>query len=347
MSEPTEEPTPKRLRKAREDGDSPLSTFASQAAAFAAAVAVLPTTVPALATHAAADLRGAMARVAEASPSVVVDCQALATSLVMLAAPIVLTAAVTSAIVSMVQTGGVVATKRLTPDLAKLDAIAGLRRLVSTDRLVTVLRAFVFAGAVLWVTYVTMRDHARDLARATGRVDAAAVVSGALALSVAERALAMGLVLAAIDIVVTRRSWLRRLRMTKADVKREHKESEGDPQLKSARERAHHEVLAAVAVANVKKASVVVVNPTHLACALEYDETAGHEAPIVVASGRGELARRIVEAANHYGVPVLQDVPLARALVELEIGDEIPEVLYQAVAEILREAWGGDRPPEP
>jgi flagellar biosynthesis protein FlhB len=128
--------------------------------------------------------------------------------------------------------------------------------------------------------------------------------------------------------------------MSKADVKREHKESEGDPQQKAARERAHHEMLASVAIANVRQASVVIVNPTHIACALRYDEEGGDEAPTLVASGRGELARRIIEAAAQYGVPVLRDVPLARALVELEIGDEIPPELYEAVAEILREAWG-------
>jgi flagellar biosynthesis protein FlhB len=81
------------------------------------------------------------------------------------------------------------------------------------------------------------------------------------------------------------------------------------------------------------------VNPTHLATALRYDEGEGDEAPVVVANGEGDLAKRIVEAAHAYGVPVVRDVPLARALAELEIGEQIPEALYEAVAEILREAW--------
>jgi flagellar biosynthesis protein FlhB len=86
----------------------------------------------------------------------------------------------------------------------------------------------------------------------------------------------------------------------------------------------------------VKDATVVVVNPTHLASALRYREDED-EAPRVVAQGKGELARRIVEAARAYGVPCVRDVPVAHALAELETGDEIPEVLYEAVAEILRE----------
>jgi flagellar biosynthesis protein FlhB len=146
-----------------------------------------------------------------------------------------------------------------------------------------------------------------------------------------------------LDILVTRRTWLKRLRMTKDEVKREHKESEGDPQIKAARERAHHEMLASATVGRVKEASVVVVNPTHLACALRYDAEKEDDAPLVLAVGEGDLARRIVEAANAYGVPVLRDVPLAHALVELSPGDRIPEELYEAVAEILREAWAQPR----
>ena len=144
--------------------------------------------------------------------------------------------------------------------------------------------------------------------------------------------------------VVTRRSWKKRLRMSKDEVKREYKESEGDPQMKAARERAHHEMMASATIGNVRTASVVVVNPTHLACALRYQTTSDDEreadgAPVVVANGEGDLAQQIIRAARDYGIPVVRDVPLARALSELAVGDEIPEALYEAVAEILRAAW--------
>ena len=141
-----------------------------------------------------------------------------------------------------------------------------------------------------------------------------------------------------IDVVVVRRSWMKRLRMGKDEIKREHKESDGDPQLKAAREKLHHELLAQSTLGNVKRASVVIVNPTHLACALRYDEDEGDQAPVLVARGEGELAKRIVEAARAYGIPVLRDVPLARAIHELDVGEEIPEALYEAVALVLREA---------
>jgi FlhB-like protein len=91
----------------------------------------------------------------------------------------------------------------------------------------------------------------------------------------------------------------------------------------------------------VEKARVVIVNPTHFATALSYDES-DEGAPRVVAQGQGEVARRIIEAARARGVPVVRDVPIARALAELEVGEEIPEALYEAVAEILREVLDGE-----
>lgn len=345
MSDKTEEPTPKRIRKAQEEGNSPLSTFASQSVAFVCAVAIAPSAIVALVSRAGMDLRSAIARAGDPSPEIAFDPGAIASAVVVLSAPILAAAAVSGAVASVVQTGGVIATKRLTPNLGKLDPIEGMKQLVSTQRIIAVLRAALFATAVAWIVHGTLRSNAAALARVAGRLDAAVTVGTTLGIEVAKKAAVVGLFLAVLDVVVTRRSWRKKLMMTKEEIKREHKESEGDPQQKAARERAHHEMLASATIGNVKKASVVIVNPTHIACALKYDEKEGDEAPVLVASGHGDLAKRIVEAARQYGVPVLRDVPLARALVELEVGDEIPEALYEAVAEILREAWE-EAPPE-
>ncbi len=339
MSDKTEEPTPKRIRKAQEEGNSPLSTFASQSLAFMCAVAIAPAAVAALASRAGSDLRLAIARAGDGTADVRFDPSALASSILVLSAPILATAALSGAVASVVQTGGVIATKRLMPNLGKLNPIEGCKQLVSMQRWIAVFRSAIFAAAVAWIVDGALRSNAVSIAHVAGRLDAAVALAGTIAIDVAKKAAVIGLFLAALDIVVTRRAWRKKLMMTKEEIKREHKESEGDPQQKAARERAHHEVLASATIANVRNASVVVVNPTHIACALRYDEAGGDEAPVVVASGQGDLAKRIVEAANQYGVPVLRDVPLARALSPLEVGDEIPEALYEAVAEILREAW--------
>ena len=345
MSDKTEEASPKKLRKAQEEGDSPISSFASQSVAFLCAAFVAPAAIAALASKTTTDLRSAIARAGDHAPVVVFDPLPIATSVIALTVPILAAAAVAAAVAAVVQSGGIVATKRLQPKLERLNFISGLKSLFSASRLVAIARAALFGAAVAWFAYAALHDHAADIARSAGRLPEAAALAADLALGVVKRAAVLGVFLAILDVVVTRRSWRKKLMMSKADVKREHRESEGDPQLKAARERAHHEMLAAATVANVQKASVVIVNPVHIACALRYDEEDGDEAPVVVASGHGDLAARIVQAARAHNVPILQDIPLARALVELEIGSAIPEALYEAVAEILREAWSSDEAP--
>jgi flagellar biosynthesis protein FlhB len=267
------------------------------------------------------------------------DAAGVATAVVAAAAPILLAAGLSSAVASVVQSGGVVATKKLAPNLDRLNVFNGIKQLFSPTRAVAIVRAAAFGAGVAFLAYQGLHSHAADLARSVGRLDASVHVASVIAMDVAKRAAILGMFLAVLDIVVTRWQWAKRLRMSKDEVKREHKESEGDPQLKSARERAHQEMLASAQIANVKTATVVVINPTHIACALRYDEEGGDEAPVVVASGQGDLAQKIALAARQYGIPVLRDVPLARALIELEVGTAIPEALYEAVAEILREAW--------
>jgi flagellar biosynthesis protein FlhB len=346
LSDKTEQPTPRRLRKAREEGDSGASAYAAQALAFTVAVAAVPSALGALAWWASAALRVALARVGSSHASPLAaprfDPAELATTVVALTFPVLLAVGIAGAVAHAVQTGGVVSTKKLAPSLERLDPFAGFARLVSPSRLFAVARAIVASVAVAWLAGQVLVDHVVDLSRLAGRPRWVATVLRELAGWLAWRAALVGLAIGAVDVLVTRRAWTKKLRMTKDEVKREHRDAEGDPQLKAARERAYHELLAQVAIANVRGASVVVVNPTHLACALRYDarrrdDAPGDDAPVVVASGEGEVAARILQAANDHGVPVVRDAPLARALLELEVGQAIPEALYEAVAEILRE----------
>jgi flagellar biosynthesis protein FlhB len=343
MSDKSEDPTPKRLRKAREEGDSGVSTQAAQAVAFLVAVALAPSAVSALASTSTDFLKNAIARAGDSTP-VAADPTAFAMPVIMLVVPLLLAAGAASAVVQFVQTGGFVASKKLQPKLERLDVFEGFKNLFSSVRALAVVRALLAGSIVAYLSYRGLKEHAADVAHVAGRLGFVGALAGTIAERAVRDAALFGLAVGALDLLVTRRSWMKRLRMSKDEVKREYKESEGDPQLKAARERAHHEMLASATVANVKNATVVVVNPTHIACALRYDEEEGDDAPLVVAVGEGDLARQIVEAARAYGVPVLRDVPLARALIELVPGDRIPEELYEAVAEILREAWSQPKP---
>jgi flagellar biosynthetic protein FlhB len=336
--EKTEQPTEQRLRKARLEGDSGLSTYAGQAAAFFVALLLLPSVAAATSARCSSWLKEALVRAGERPAPTTFDGVALAKDVILLVAPMLLATAAVVAVLGAIQTGGSIAIGKLAPDLAKLDPIAGLKKLVSVDRLFSVARALIAASAIAYLAYGQLKAHAADVAHTAGRLALVADLGGTIAQRVARDAAILGLVMAGVDLFVVRRGWMKRLKMSRAEVKREHKESEGDPQMKAARERARHELLAQATVARVKDASVVVVNPTHLASALKYAEDEDG-APVVVASGEGELAERIIRAAHDYGVPIVRDVPLAHALRELEVGDEIPEALYEAVAEILRAAW--------
>ena len=130
---------------------------------------------------------------------------------------------------------------------------------------------------------------------------------------------------------------LRRMRMSREDLKEEHKESEGDPHLKARQRQLRQQASRRRMMAAVPRATVVVTNPTHYAVALAYEKDSG--APRVVAKGMDSMAGRIREAAREAGVPLVPNPPLARALYKLELGREIPPDHYAAVAEIIAFVW--------
>ncbi len=339
MSQRTELPTRRRIEQARASGDSPNSTFFGQAVAFFAVLAVVPAAVAAASDELMRLVRAQLAQAA--TPTVDAGSALIATASVVtrLSVPLVAVIAVSSALASLMQTGGVFSAKKFALDASRLNVAQGLGKLLSKERALAVLRASVLAAGCAYVAFDAIVESLPRLARLAGRIELAPSLALATGMVIAKRAATLALGIGLVDLLWTRRAWLSRLRMTKEEVKREHRETDGDPELKAARERAHHEMLASAIVRNVPQANVVVVNPTHLACALRYDAERGDEAPHLVASGRGELAARIVAAARQFGIPVLQNVSLAHALVELEVGTEIPEALYEAVAEVLRAAW--------
>jgi len=339
VSDKTEDPTPRRLAKAREKGEVAVSATASQSLGFLVAVFTVTGTVTATASEASALLRRAIREGGTSWSS-----QDFALELVKLVTPLLVVVGASAALSTVVQTGGLWAPGRVAPDLAKLDPIAGLRSLFSWQRSWNVARALLAALVVGWLSWRELVRNAADLAHSVGQRASAAVLAEHAAYRLARNAAFVGLALGLVDLLVVRRSFLGKQKMSKAEVKREHRESEGDPQLKAARHRAHQEMLNAASINAVRDATVLIVNPEHLAIALRYVD-GEDEAPRVMANADGELAQRMQDAARAWGIPVVRDVPVARALRELEVGDTIPEALYEAVAEILREAWAAEEEP--
>jgi flagellar biosynthesis protein FlhB len=331
MSDKTEQPTPRRLRKAREQGDGPVSSAFVSSVAFLLPLVLVPAVAEATAARASELVRAAAQR-----PDAFAGARGLALDVAALSIPIVAAAALGAVAAGLVQTQGHVSASRFALRFERLDPVEGIKNLFRLERVLAVARALALAFVVGLFSWVVFRGHAADLAFSAGNERAVVPVVLALGRTIAWAAALVGLAFGALDIAVTLRAWRERHKMSKDEVRREYRETEGDPQLKAQRRRAHQEALTGAILNAVKDATVVIVNPTHLANALRYRDDED-DAPRVVAQGRGELARRIVEAARAYGVPCVVDVPVARALAELETGDEIPEVLYEAVAEILRE----------
>jgi type III secretion protein U len=331
----SEEPTPRRLRRAREEGGSGASAFASQAVALVAATALVPVTISAVASRVEDRLRDAIHRAAEPVVTASFDAGQAARDLVLLCLPILAGAAMASAATSLIQTGGILGARRLAPRLERLNPLMGLDRLVSRQRLFAAARAVAAGSLVGWIVLHHLSARAGDIARASGRL----VFAGPTAIAIAERigwsAALLGVAVAALDIVVTRSDWTRRLRMSRDEVRRELKETGGDPVARGARDRARLEASALGAIAAVRTATVVVWDGQRAACALRYED--GDLAPRVVASGNGAMADAIVREARTYGVATAEDVELAHALAACSAGESIPETLYDPVAVVLRD----------
>lgn len=341
MSEKTEQPTAKKLLEARRRGEAPKSREATTALLFLTAGGVLGATGAelwrAFEDIARACLVGAAA--GSSRDAVTLLRSALEAGFVA-SAPAVGALVVVAAMASFVQVGPMWSADAVSPKLERLDVFKSARNLFSQRQLIELAKSCLKLLLVGWVSYYTLRDAARGVVSLASR-DAAAILSvgGEIGRALVLRAGAAMALVAIADLIYQRWRFMRDQRMSKDEVKREHRESEGDPHQKQARDRMRHEILEHNVLEEVRRADVLVVNPTHFAIALRYDDGDEDAVPEVLAKGRDELARRMIAAAEEAGVPVMRDVPLAHALYEMEVGDGIPEALYEAVAVVLRAAY--------
>lgn len=340
-SERTEEPTPKKLKKAREAGQVPKSRELPGALLLLTAAVGLGAAAEGWQADFAAGLDVALRAAASPGTGSLAAAGARIASLGAHAcAPILVALVLTAVVGHLVQTGPLLATSAVGADLSRLDPIAGMGRIASRKSLVELLRATVKLAVVGLVAAYVLRDALPAvLASVSAAPQAVLTAAGTLVRTLVLRVGGAVLALAILDVLYQRWQFRQEQRMTKDEVKREHREADGDPHVKRERERVRREIAQHDLLESVRRADVVVINPTHLAVALRFDEESEQSAPQIVGKGQDELARRIVEVAREAGVPVMQDVPLARGLYELEVGDEIPERLYEAAAAILRAAW--------
>ncbi len=336
--EKTEEPTPERLRKLRDDGNVAKSQDINMAVSFLVCFFVLAGTMPFVADE-MKNLTQLAVYAAFSSHELDVSMPRLLfaglVSMGKSCAPVLAAAMVVGVALNVAQVGFMFTTKPLVPDLNKVNPINGLKGMFNMKKVVELLKTILKFVIVSWLSWLAIKAALRDLALLI-RADVAVTVKvvGGIIWDFVTKIGGGFLIIAAFDYFYQKKRYMKDNMMSKYDVKQEYKQSEGDPHQKAERRRTHQEIVNSAGSAAVKKADVVVRNPEHIAIALKYNKDKG-SAPEVIAKGSRIWAEKILDAARRYGVPVVRNVPLAHALDKLEIGDEVPEELYEAVAEVL------------
>jgi len=220
-------------------------------------------------------------------------------------------------------------------DWQKVNPVSGFKRMFSLMTLWDGTRAVLKAAFVGYVGFVTLKAG-WDAVLATSATDVRTGAStlGSVGLGLLWRCVVVLLLLSAIDYAIQWWRVERNLRMTRQEVKDELKQTEGDPNVKAQLRRRYRQLVMHRQIQRVKEATVVITNPTHYAVALRYDPKT-LPAPQVIAKGTDWMAQRIVQEARKHGVPIVQNAPLAQALMKVNIGAFIPPELYQATAEVL------------
>ncbi len=350
MSNKTEQPTPKKLRDARKKGNVPFSKDANSVATFLGGLLVISVSMRAIQRSFTEIYGDAVSRVeAEALDPMLMPAvlrEAIWTAFLLLL-PIVVPLALLGALAAWIQVGPVVSTEKLKPKLEKLDPLKQAKNIFSTRGLFELAKTFAKLTLLFLIAGVTIWGS-RGVLLQLGYVDAAGVAfhTGSIArrflLTVAAVFAAIGL----LDFAFQRWKWRKDLMMTKDEIKREFKDSEGDPQIKGKRRQIHQEILSEDVKTAVRQADAVVVNPTHYAIVLRYNDK-DMAAPKVTAKGLDKKAKMIIRMARRRNVPILRDVPLAHALYDVRVDRFVPSELFDAVAQVLLFAWkirreGGD-----
>jgi flagellar biosynthetic protein FlhB len=331
----SEAATPRRIERAREQGQVALSREAAGFAALLGGSLAALLVLPALGLEMLKAMRALLERTHELAPAE--GAAALGWQALRVVVPVAGAAALGATAATLLQTRGLVAAAPLAPKLAKISPTAGVARMFGTEALAEFLRSLLKMGVVAAALWVALGDVNALQAVLHAPVGGTMIVAWDAAIRLVQAALIAFGGIALLDLAWVRFRHLRQLRMTRIELRDEAKESDGDPQLRARRRQIREARARRRMMAEVPRAAVVITNPTHYAVALAYKE--GDAAPSVVAKGADEVAARIRAAAEAAGVPLVANPPLARALHRLELGAAIPAEHYQAVAEIIAFVW--------
>lgn len=344
--EKTEDPTSKKLEDARKKGQVAKSRELVSAVSLLVCFVMLKMLIGFLNTGFQETFQGIYNYIPEvgqtAAGNAGVDVfmhqmigQVLQRMLILLA-PFLIVSFFIAFVMNMVQFKWKVSREPLKPKFNKFNPVSGMKKIISKDSLMELFKSILKIGLVIWIIWGDLEDviatilplYGYDLLSGLG-------IIGNLALNIAIKIAAFYLIIGFADLLYQKRKFKNEMKMTKQEVKDEYKNSEGDPAVKGKIRSKMREASQRRMMQDVPTADVVITNPTHLAVALSYESNSG-KAPVVVAKGEDFLAKKIRELAKENNVEIVENKPLARMLYyNVDIGQEIPPELYQAVAEVL------------
>lgn len=340
-SERTEKPTSRRLKDARKRGQVPRSRDVGDALHLGAALLVLGWWGAEMLRGMSAAMQESLTRMGQSPMRTVTsgDVVGLAVhgiwQLSWMVAPMALGALVATVVATQAQGGFNLATEGLRLDLSRLSPAKGFKKLAPSNAgldLVKTLFVAAIVGTVCWIAVRGLLAEASTLA--LSHPLSAAVLGWEHLHTFLKRAVIAMLALAGADYALQRWRLMKGLKMSKQEIKDDHKLAEGSPEIKARVRRAQREMTRKRMLAAVPTATVVITNPTHFAVALKYER--GQSAPEIVAKGADLVAQRIRALAREHGVPIIENPPLARSLfARAEVGERIPADLFEAVAEVL------------
>jgi flagellar biosynthesis protein FlhB len=339
MSDKTEEPTPKRLREARKKGQVPKSQDATQAFLFLIGFSVLIGMGSQLTTK----LKAFVIKYVELSTtSTMLSTDALYnvfTDSIMFMlinlSPMLGAIMVTAIVINYAQVGSLFTFDTIKPSLNKINPFNGIKKWFSPATFLELGKTLIKFAVVLFLAYGIIKDLIRPLVLSVGSdLQNMNILLAEMVKKFTYKVSVVFVIIAAADYFLQKKMMMKNLKMSKDEIKREYKQDEGDPMFKHKRKELAHELIFNNMMKKARKATAVVVNPIHMAAAIQY-ERGKSVAPTIVAKGRNLVAEQLKEIAREEGIPIIRNISLAHALNKLELDEQIPEQLYTAVAEVL------------
>lgn len=256
-------------------------------------------------------------------------------------APIAVTALIAGLVANYMQVGFLFTTKTLSVKLSKINPIEGFKRIFSPKSIVELFKSLIKVFVVGYVAISYMLKQVNNIHNLLDMsITSIVTYIGDITFGVAMRAGGVLIIIAVIDYIYQWWNHEKNLKMSKKEIKEEHKQIEGDPQIKSKIKEKQRQIAMTRMMQDVPKADVIITNPTHYAIALKYDKEKC-DAPFILAKGKNLIAQNIKKVAKETDIPMVENKPLAQALYKkADIGDIIPEELYQTVAEVLAYVYG-------